>query len=89
MPPPNPAPEFYGRGHLTAPASGVLRLAVSLGDHVASGARLATIHDLHGDPVAELAAPHAGLVAAARNFISVNAGEHVIALFPRLDDPSG
>lgn len=88
-PPPNPAPEFYARGHLTASASGVLRLAVRPGDHVEAGARLATIHDLHGDPLAELRAPHAGLVAAARDFVSVNAGEHVIALFPRLDDPAG
>jgi predicted deacylase len=89
MPPPNPAPEFYGRGHLIAPASGVLHLAVRPGDLAEAGARLATIHDLHGDPVAELRAPHAGLVAAVRDFVSVNAGEHVIALFPPLDDPAG
>jgi predicted deacylase len=88
-PPPNPTPEFYGRGHLTAPASGVLRLAARPGDHVRAGARLATIHDLHGDPVADIVAPHAGLVAAARDFVSVNAGEHVIALFPRLDNSAG
>ena len=88
-PPPNPAPEFYGRGHLTAPASGVLRLTVRLGDTVEPGALLATVQDLHGDALAEIRAPHAGLVAAARDFISVNAGEHVIALFPRLDDPAG
>jgi hypothetical protein len=24
-----------------------------------------------------------------RDFVSVNAGEHVIALFPSLDDPAG
>jgi hypothetical protein len=28
-------------------------------------------------------------VAGARKFVSVNAGEHVIALFPRLNDPAG
>jgi predicted deacylase len=88
-PPPNPGPEYYGRGHVTAPASGVLRLAVQPGDLVEAGARLATIHDLHGDPIEELRAPHAGLVAAVRDFVSVNAGEHVIALFPSLDDPAG
>jgi len=88
-PPPGPVPEYYGRGHLIAPASVILRLAVQPGDLVDAGAGLATIHDLHGEPVAELRAPHAGLVAAARDFVSVNAGEHVIALFPRLDDPAG
>lgn len=89
VPPPNPAPEFYGRAHLTAPASGLLRRRARLGDVVASGMCLATIHDLHGGLVAELRAPHAGLVAGVREFVSVNAGEHVIALFPRLDDPAG
>jgi predicted deacylase len=89
VPPPNPEPEFYGRGHLTAPASGLLRLSVRLGEFVAAGTRLATIHDLHDVPVAEIRAPHGGLVAGIREFASVNAGEHVIALFPRLDDPAG
>jgi predicted deacylase len=88
-PPPNPAPEFYARGHLTAPASGLLRLAARLGDLVEAGTLLATISDLHGTRVAEIHAPHAGLVAGVREFVSVNAGEHVIALFPPIHDPAG
>jgi predicted deacylase len=89
VPPSNPDHEFYGRGHLTAPASGLLRLRVRLGDVVEAGTTLATIHDLHGMPMSELRAPYGGLVAGARKFVSVNAGEHVIALFPRLNDPAG
>jgi predicted deacylase len=86
---PRPAPEFYGRAHLTAPASGILELTARLGDYVERDTCLARILDLHGAPLAELRAPHAGLVAGVREFASVNAGEHVIALFPRLDDPAG
>jgi hypothetical protein len=39
--------------------------------------------------VAERRALYRGLVAGVGEFISVNAGERVIALFPRLDDPVG
>jgi predicted deacylase len=88
-PPANLDPEFYGRGHLMAPASGLLRLIVRPGDLVKPDELLATICDLHGASVAEIRSPHGGLVAGVREFVSVNAGEHVIALFPRLDDPAG
>ncbi len=82
-PPPNPAPERYVRGQLYAPAGGMLRLAVRLGDEVQAGTLLATITDLHGEKVAEMRAPYAGLVAGVRTFVSVNPGDHVFALFPR------
>ena len=81
-PPPNPAPEFYDRGMLYAPAGGMFRVRVSPGDCVDAGAGLATITDLHGETLVEMRAPYAGLVAAVRRFVSVNPGELVIALFP-------
>ena len=83
-PPPTPTPEIYARGGLTAPAGGMLRLAVSPGETVEAGRLLATIINLHGESVAEMRAPHAGLVAAVRHFVSVNPGDHVFALFPRV-----
>ncbi|HLW59452.1 MAG TPA: succinylglutamate desuccinylase/aspartoacylase family protein [bacterium] len=82
-PPPNPVPEFYDRGMLYAPTGGMLRLRVSPGERVEAGAGLAAITDLHGEPLVEMRAPYAGLVAAVRQFVSVNPGELVIALFPR------
>ena len=81
VPPPNTAPEIYARGQLFAPAGGMLRLEVAAGDHVQAGTLLATITDLHGEPVAEMRAPHAGLVAAVRHYVSVNPGDHVFAFF--------
>jgi predicted deacylase len=83
-PPPTPTPEIYARGGLTAPAGGMLRLAVAPGETVEGGRLLATITDLHGESVAEMRAPHDGLVAAVRHFVSVNPGDHVFALFPRI-----
>ena len=82
--PSNPAPELYGRGFLYAPVSGMLRLAVLPGEHVEAGVLLATITNLHGDLLAEMRAPHSGLVAAVRMFVSVNSGELVFAFYPRL-----
>ncbi len=84
-PPPNLSPERYVRGQLYAPAGGMLRLAVHAGDEVQAGVLLATITDLHGEAIAEMRAPSAGLVAGARTFISVNPGDHVFAFFPRAD----
>ena len=83
-PPPNPAPERYVRGQLYAPTGGMLRLAVHAGDEVQAGALLATITNLHGEDLAEMRAPSAGLVAGVRTFISVNPGDHVFAFFPRV-----
>ena len=82
-PPPNPSPERYVRGQLYAPAGGMLRLAVHAGDEVRADALLATITDLHGEHIAEMRAPYAGLVAGVRTLVSVNPGDHVFAFFPR------
>jgi predicted deacylase len=59
----------------------MLRLAVRAGDRVETGTLLATITDLHGERVAEMRAPYAGLVAAVRHYVSVNPGDHVFAFF--------
>jgi predicted deacylase len=60
----------------------MLRVMVSPGDRVRADTLLATITDLHGQPIGEIRAPYDGLVAAVRRFVSVNPGEHVFALFP-------
>jgi uncharacterized protein len=86
-PRPNPAPEFYARGLIAAPAGGVLRLAVDLGASVTAGALLATITDLHGELVAEIRAPEAGLVAGIRQAASVSPGDNLFALYPRIPAP--
>ena len=80
---PNPNIEVLGRGLVHAPAGGMLRLNVRLGDYVEAGRILARITNLHGEQLAEIRAPHAGLVAAVRHFISVNPGDLVFALYPR------
>ncbi|HEV2356231.1 MAG TPA: succinylglutamate desuccinylase/aspartoacylase family protein [bacterium] len=80
---PNPEVEVLGRGLLHAPAGGMLRLNVRLGEYVEAGTILASITNLHGERLAEIQAPHAGLVAAIRQFISVNPGDLVFALYPR------
>jgi len=74
--------ENLGRAYLHAPAGGMLRLHVELGARVEAGATLASITDLHGRSVAEMRAPHAGLVVAVRRFVSVNPGDLVFALYP-------
>jgi hypothetical protein len=78
-PPPNAAAEMFTRGQVYAPAGGLLRLGVRAGDRVETGAHLATITNLHGEPVAEMRAPYAGLVVGVRSFVSVNPGDHVFA----------
>ena len=83
-PPPNVDPELYARGQLYAPAGGMLWLAVRVEDEVQAGALLGTITDLHGNQLAEMRAPYAGLVAGVRTFVSVNPGDHVFAFFPRV-----
>ncbi|HWT82939.1 MAG TPA: succinylglutamate desuccinylase/aspartoacylase family protein [Candidatus Methylomirabilis sp.] len=81
VPPSNAAPEIYTRGQLFAPAGGMLHLEVAAGDHVQAGTLLATITDLHGEPIAEMRAPQTGLIAAVRHYVSVNPGDHVFAFF--------
>lgn len=81
--PPNSDVEVLERGLVHAPAGGMLHLRIELGDYVEAGTVLATITNLHGEPVAEMTAPHAGLVTAVRRFVSVNPGDLVFALYPR------
>lgn len=81
--PPNPQVEVLGRGLLHAPVGGMLRLTVRLGDYVEAGSLLAWITNLHGERLADMRAPHGGLIAAVRHFVSVNPGDLVFALYPR------
>ena len=74
---PGPHIEILGRGLVHALAGGMPRLNVRLGDYVEAGSILARITDLHGEQIAEIGAPHAGLIAAVRHFVSVNPGDVV------------
>jgi predicted deacylase len=80
---PNPGVEVLDRGLVHAPAGGMLRVRKDVGDYVEAGMVLATVTNLHGEPVAEMTAPHDGLIVAIRRFVSVNRGDVVFALYPR------
>jgi predicted deacylase len=82
----NPNVEVLGRGLVHAPVGGMLRPTVGLGNYVEANAVLAVITNLHGKRLAEMRAPHAGLVVALRRFVSVNPGDLVFALYPRRDE---
>jgi uncharacterized protein len=69
---------------VTAPVGGVLRPARDLGAAVRSGEVIATIDDLHGRRLVELASPVRGVVAAYRLCSSVGPGEAVATVFEDL-----
>jgi predicted deacylase len=82
---PGAAPEpFAGPARTTvdvlAPASGFLRDAPRLGDEVAAGEPLGTLVTPHGDPIADIHAPTAGTIWAARATPATRAGELVCAI---------
>ena len=58
-----------------APETGFLRSACRLDDEVAAGDVLATIITPFGDPIADVAAPIAGTIWAARSMPAVRVGE--------------
>jgi predicted deacylase len=58
-----------------APAAGFIENHVALGDRVAAGTRLASIHSQLGKTVAELAAPSDGVVMGVRHLRSIQVGE--------------
>ena len=55
----------------------------SWANYVEAGSVLASITNLHGERLAVMRAPHGGLVAAVRHFVSVNPGDLVFALYLR------
>ena len=60
---PPAAPVEVGRfTWLTSPAEGMWYPAVAVGDEVAEGQTIGRVGDLFGEPLAEIAAPHAGHV---------------------------
>lgn len=84
-PPPNRGAQTFDRGLVYAPTGGMLRVHAEPGQSVEAGALLATITNLHGEQIEEMRAPRAGLLAAARRYVSINPGDVVFALFPRVD----
>jgi predicted deacylase len=69
------------RVELLAPAGGVIRRFVELGDIVGKGDRVAIITDLHGQYLAEVVASIDGFVAALRLSGAVNPGQQVAVIF--------
>lgn len=74
-------PHEVVRAAIVAPTGGLLLRHVEPGDHVTPGQPLATICDLNGHPLAEIAAPDAGLIAAARLRAAVQPGDMIALLF--------
>lgn len=69
---------------VVAPASGFLRGARLLADEVVAGEPLGTLITLFGDPIAELRAPIAGTIWAARTMPPVRTGELVYMIAERV-----
>lgn len=69
-----------------APASGILRAQVALGDHVAAGQTLGIIGDPFGGIDTVIAAPRAGLVIGRLNLPLVHEGDAVFHI-ARVADP--
>lgn len=67
--------------HLRAPVAGMMRRCVELGQDVQAGQRMASIVDLDGRVLADVAAPVSGEVGAVRHVACVQAEESVATLF--------
>ncbi|MFI4988967.1 MAG: succinylglutamate desuccinylase/aspartoacylase family protein [Alphaproteobacteria bacterium] len=65
---------------IRARRGGILHLKVALNQEVAAGAVVATITNMFGEVVEEIAAPHAGPVVRIATFPVVSAGERVVQL---------
>lgn len=78
---PTPAPIHVGRSECAAPAGGLLRPEVAVGDRVAEGQTLATLHDLNLRLLARVTAPATGAVGVLRLSASTMAGQLVAAVF--------
>lgn len=88
-PPTEAAAELCEARHVLAPAGGLLRMRARLGEDVEAGAMLATIHDLHDRPLAEVIAPWSGRIGAHRTFVSVNPGDNLFTIFRPIVDAAG
>jgi predicted deacylase len=75
------------RAQVTAPAGGVLRRSLELGDAIRIGEPIATITDLFGRPQAAVVSPLDGFVAALRLTGSVAPGEQVAVIFQPQQEP--
>jgi predicted deacylase len=85
-PPPAADTRVVRHREVPAPVGGVLWRSRRLGDRVSRGDVVATVRDLHGRPLAEVASPLDGVVAAYRLCSSVNPGDPVITLFEETAD---
>ena len=84
-PPSNPTPRLVESFDVLSPIGGLLRMCVELGEEVKKGDLLATLHDLHGNLVGEVAAPDGGLVGSRRAYVSVGPGDRLVSIFRDVD----
>jgi predicted deacylase len=80
-----PAPVHVGRNERVAPAGGLLRPVVAVGDQVAEGQTLATLHDLNLRLLARATSPATGVVGVLRLCASTLAGQLVATVFSPSD----
>ena len=81
--------EVFEARHVLAPLGGLIRMQAGLGDKVEAGTVLATIHDLHDRPLAEVTAPWSGHIGAHRTFVSVNPGDNLFTIFRPIGGAAG
>jgi predicted deacylase len=67
--------------HLRTPVTGMVRRCVELGESVFGGQQVASIVDLDGRALADLAAPVGGEVGAVRHLARARADEAVVTVF--------
>lgn len=80
QPQPAPVADVSDLAPLRSPADGLWYPAVAAGDTVSAGQNLGRIDDLFGDPVAEITAPHDGVVLYVTSSPAMTEGGIMLAI---------
>jgi predicted deacylase len=75
-----PEPRVFADDWLLAAATGIFRAGRKLGDNVVAGEELATIMGYRGEVLAQLVAPHEGVVLGLRSKAYITAGSWAVLL---------
>jgi len=78
-----PTTPIVGAAQVVAPVTGLWRPAVAIEQEVAAGDRLGTLTDPLGEPLADVAAPCAGMVLYHLTSLAVHEGEPLVNLVSR------
>ena len=73
-------PKVYRDDWLPASATGIFRTDRKLGDNVLAGEELATIKGYRGETLAQIVAPHAGVILGLRSKAYITAGSWAVLL---------